>query len=327
MLRQPGVAGILTAHRGITGAQRKTKMKHREEQVTAYLYIMPALLLMFFLTFLPNLYSLYIAFTNYSIFHFKSFEWVGWRNFITILSGPEIGTFNRVFIWTILWALLSVLGMVVLGLALAIPLNNKFLKGKNWFRTLLIIPWAIPAFISVLMWQGLLNFDFGCINTLLGYFGLAKVPWLNDPYWAKVSVLMVNIWLGFPFMMTISLGALQSVPNEIYEAAAVDGASAGRQFWAITLPLLRAAMLPALISSFAFNFNQFGSIFLLTRGEPPVMGSAAGATDILITYSYKLAFNLFRFGLACAYAVFIFVIIASLSALNFKLTGVFEETK
>jgi maltose/maltodextrin transport system permease protein len=243
------------------------------------------------------------------------------------MGGTELKVFVNVFIWTLIWSFASVFGMVALGTALAIPLNNKNFKGKNFYRTLLIVPWAIPAFITVLMWQGILNSDMGAVNLILmKFFNLPKVSWLSDPNWARFSVLIVNIWLGFPFMMSICLGALQSIPNELYEAASVDGAPPAKQFYAITIPLLRNAMLPVLISSFAFNFNQFGSIYLLTGGGPTMPGSPnAGATDILVTYSYKLAFNLFRFGLASAYAVFIFVIIAALSSINFKVTGAFED--
>jgi ABC-type sugar transport system permease subunit len=295
---------------------------------------------------------------------------VGLRNFIKVFSGSELNEFVAVFAWTMVWAIASVIGMVLIGLLLAFPLNNKHLKFKNLYRTLFVVPWAIPAFITVLMWQGILNSDLGAVNVLLmglyklapikGLFGMldgmtvflmnifsgmhidfltslfkgfhtflagftGKIPWLDNGNWARVSVLVVNIWLGFPFMMSIILGALQSIPSELYEAAAVDGATPSKQFFAITVPLLRSAMLPVLISSFAFNFNQFGSIYLLTAGGPTVMGRAAGQTDILVTYSYKLAFNMFRFGLACAYAVFIFIIIASLSSINFRLTGAFDD--
>jgi len=281
---------------------------------------------MFILTLIPNLYSLYLSFTNYSLMHFQKYEFVGFRNFIRVLSGSQLELFGKVFLWTLIWATISVAGMVTIGMLLALPLNNKNLKGRNFYRTLFIVPWAIPAFITVLMWQGILNSDMGAVNLILTqFFHIPKVPWLSDPAWAKVAVLIVNIWLGFPFMMSICLGALQAIPNELYEAASVDGASPSTQFFSITIPLLRNAMLPVLISSFAFNFNQFGSIYLLTGGGPALVGSKAGATDILITYSYKLAFNQFRFGLACAYAVFIFIIIAALSSVNFKMTGAFKD--
>lgn len=292
-----------------------------------YIFIAPAVALTILLTLLPDLYSVILSFTNYSLFHFKKFDFVGFRNYLHIVSGAEVWTFLRVLVWTLAWSFLSVAGMVTVGMLLAIPLNNKNLRFKNFYRTLFIIPWAIPAFITVLMWQGILNSDMGAVNVLLTkVFGLKNtIPWLEKPNLARFSVLLVNIWLGFPFMMSICLGALQAIPRNVYEAASVDGASPARQFFSITIPLLRSAMLPVLISSFAFNFNQFGAIYLLTEGGPILMGSKAGATDILVTYSYKLAFNLFQFGRACAYAVIIFLIIATISSINFKLTGAFEE--
>ena len=295
------------------------------EQNQPYLYIMPALILMTVLSLLPNLYSVFLAFTNFSLYHYQEFGFVGLKNFGKILSGPEMVTFMKVLIWTLAWAAISVVLSLGIGLFLAIPLNRPDLVGAKIYRTLFIVPWAIPAFISVLMWQGLLNSDQGAINILLVKLGMAKIPWLDHPDWAKVAVLTVNIWLGYPFMLTVCLGALQSIPKEIYEAADIDGASAWLQFRSMTLPLLRSAIVPVLVSSFAFNFNQFTAIYLLTEGGPPVPGSEAGATDILLTYSYKLAFNMYQYGIACAYAVFIFLIVAALSGVNFRLTGAFDD--
>lgn len=290
-----------------------------------YLYIMPALVLMTVLSLLPNAYSVYLAFTNFSLYHYTDFNFVGLKNFGKILAGPELQTFAKVLIWTLAWAAISVMASLAIGLLLSIPLNREDLKGAKIYRTLFIVPWAIPAFISVLMWQGLLNSDQGAFNILLQSLGQEKIAWLDDPGWARFSVLLVNIWLGYPFMMTVCLGALQSIPKEIYEAADVDGASPWLQFRALTLPLLRSALVPVLVSSFAFNFNQFTAIYLLTEGGPTVPGSEAGATDILLTYSYKLAFDLYQYGTACAYAVFIFLIVAALSGANFRLTGAFED--
>jgi len=286
-----------------------------------YAYIAPALVLMSLLSLLPNLYSVYLAFTNFSLYHYSDFRFVGLRNFVTILTGDEVREFARVLSWTLIWAGGSVILSLGLGLFLAMGLNKPEVRFRNLYRTLFIVPWAIPAFISVLMWQGLLNSNEGALNVLLGL----NIRWLDDPFWARISVLVVNVWLGFPFMMTVCLGALQSIPRELYESASVDGAPAPRQFFQITLPMLRSALLPVLISSFAFNFNQFTAIYLLTNGGPAVPGSTAGATDILITYSYKLAFGLFQYGMACAYAIIIFLIVAGLSAVNFRLTGAFED--
>lgn len=275
---------------------------------------------------LPNLYSVYLAFTNHSLFHFEEFSFVGLRNFERILFGPEMRTFGRVFIWTLIWAGLSVFFSIAIGLMLALPLNTPGLRGVNFYRTLFIVPWAIPAFISVMMWQGLLNSsDQGAINAFLVQMGGQTIPWLDDPGWARFSVLLVNVWLGYPFMLTVCLGALQSIPKDLFEAAGIDGASPPRQFLSVTLPMLKPALLPVVVSSFAFNFNQFSTIYLLTAGGPPVPGSDGGATDILITTSYKLAFTQYQYGLACAYAVLIFLIVASLSWVNFNASGAFED--
>lgn len=298
----------------------------RRDQNQAYLYIAPAFFLMALLSLLPNLYSLFIAFTNYSLYHYQDFRFIGLDNFFKITSGPEFQTFASVFGWTLIWAGVSVVLSMGLGLALAIPLNLEGLRGANLYRTLFIVPWAVPIFISVLMWKGLLNSsDQGSLNAILLSLGLSPIRWLDDPHWARLSVLAVNVWLGYPFMLTVCLGALQSIPKDLYEAADVDGATPLEQFQMITIPQLRPPLLPVLISSFAFNFNQFSAIYLLTGGGPPVPGSEAGMTDILITHSYKLAFTSYQYGMASAYAVFIFVIVACLSGINFKMTGAFDD--
>jgi len=328
-----------------------------------YFYITPAVFFVCLIVMFPNLYSLYLSFTNYSLYHFNQFDFVGLRNYIQILGSSEVKTFLSVFWWTLIWSLVSVFGQFVIGLGLALVLNKPDLKGKNFYRTLLIVPWAVPSFITVLMWSGLLNTDYGAINNMLSqipflmktihgftnvlnffigifntvfsFFGFhletfssshsGMIPWLTDGPWAKVAVVMVNLWLGFPYMMSVSLGALQGIPSELYEASSLDGASKVRQFFKITLPMLRSSLLPVLITSFSFCFNNFVGIYLLTAGGPAVSGSVAGATDILVSYTYKLAFTLSQYGMACSYAVLIFILIGTLSAVNFKVTGAFKD--
>ncbi len=258
---------------------------------------------------------------------------IGFRNFLRLIEDPKIsGPFLKVFIWTFVWAFLSVLFTFSIGLFLAIMLNNPKLKGRFIYRTLLIIPWAIPAFVSILMWRvGMFNDTYGLLNRfILPFFGLHPVKWLNDPFFAKVAVLVANTWLGFPYMMTVSLGALQSVPSELYEAARVDGANKKGMFLNITLPLIMIAVGPLLVGSFSFNFNNFTGIYLLTGGGPALPNSVtpAGATDILLSYTYKLAFEGGRgndYGLASAVSIIIFIIIASISLVNFKLSNTFGE--
>lgn len=256
---------------------------------------------------------------------------VGWRNFQTLVTNPRVSKpFLRVFGWTFVWAFLSVASTFVLGLGLALLLNDPRLRLRRVYRSLLILPYAFPAFISALVWRGLFNTEVGLINQILQALGLAAVPWLNDPFWAKAAVLLVNLWLGFPYMMLVTTGALQSIPDELYEAAYCDGATGWQQLRHITLPMLMISVAPLLISSFAFNFNNFNVIYLVTEGRPPIPGAGtpAGATDILISYTYRLAFeggSGTDYGLASAVAVVIFILIGTISYLNFRMTGVFEK--
>jgi maltose/maltodextrin transport system permease protein/arabinogalactan oligomer/maltooligosaccharide transport system permease protein len=258
---------------------------------------------------------------------------VGARNYTDILTNEGIRQdFVRVFTWTILWALFSVLCSFALGLGVAILLNDPYIRGRMFYRSILIVPYAIPAFISALVWLGLFNTDAGAINRILiDLFGAgAKVPWLQHPIWAKVMLIFVNTWMTFPYMMIISLGALQSIPPGIYEAARIDGASGFQRLWRITMPLLLISVAPLLIGSFAFTFNNFTVVFLMTGGRPPVLNAAtpAGATDILISWTYRIAFQGVRgnqLALASAIAVIIFVIIATISAINFRFTKSLED--
>jgi len=258
---------------------------------------------------------------------------VGWSNFSRLLRSLQVsGPFLRVFVWTFEWAALSVLTTFGLGLLLAVILNDNKMKFKGFYRVLLLIPYAMPVFISALIWRGLLNTEVGLVNDVLQSLFGVWVPWLQDPFWAKVALVIVNLWLGFPYMMLINLGSLQSIPDELYEAARVDGASGWQQFWHVTLPLLLVSVAPLLVSCFAFNFNNFGVIYLVTQGRPPIPGARtpAGATDILITYTYRLAFESGSgtdYGLASAVTILIFLIVGTLSWFNFRFTGTLEEVR
>ncbi|MCR4405105.1 MAG: maltose ABC transporter permease MalF [Candidatus Acetothermia bacterium] len=256
---------------------------------------------------------------------------IGLRNFISVLTSPTIRKdFTRVFTWTILWSLFTVLFSFAVGLGFAMLLNDPYIRARFLYRSLLIIPYTMPAFISALVWAGMFNTDLGVINRILGnLFGL-KINWLNDPFWAKVTLIFINVWLTYPYMMIVSLGALQSIPVELFEAARVDGARGWQQFWKITMPLLLVSVAPLLIGSFAFTFNNFTIIWLVTAGRPAVLGAAtpAGATDILISWTYRLAFEGAQgnqLGLASAVSIIIFIIIAAISAVNFRFTKALEE--
>ena len=253
---------------------------------------------------------------------------VGFQNFSTVLTNPLYrDPFVRVFVWTFAYAAISVFLMFALGLFLAIVLNKPTLKLRRIQRALLVLPFAIPAFLCVLVWRGLLNDEFGAINQTLGL----DIPWLFDPTWARVSCVLVNVWLGFPYFFLVNTAALQAIPAELQEAARVDGASSFQVFRRVTLPLLLVVTAPLLIASFAFNFNAFNNIFFLTEGGPyGVEQSIAGSTDILISYTYKLAFSAgqgAQYGLAAAVSIFIFFIVAGISAVSFWRTKSLESVR
>lgn len=253
---------------------------------------------------------------------------VGLANFTRILGDASLrGPFVAVLIWTFAFAILSVVLSFALGLFMAIVLNEPRLRGRRAYRSLLIVPYAFPAFLSALVWRGMFNRDFGFINQTI--FGGAAVPWLTDPWLAKLAIIVLNLWLGFPYMFLITTGTLQSIPGDVYEAARIDGANGWRQFRSITLPLLLVSTAPLLISSFAFNFNNFNVVYLLTEGGPDDLNAPVdvGATDILITFVYRIAFGGVnrQYGLACAIAMLIFLIVASVSAISFRRTRALED--
>jgi arabinogalactan oligomer / maltooligosaccharide transport system permease protein len=243
---------------------------------------------------------------------------IGFHNFGKLANDPLYrNPFLKIFVWTFAYATITVLGAFAIGLFLAITLDKKGLRFQRFYRSALIVPWAIPGFLGLLVWAGLLNDDFGIINRLFGI----HVPWLFDANWAKVSVLLVSIWLTTPYFFLVALGALQSIPQELTEAARVDGGSPWGVFRRVTLPLLLVAVAPLMIASFAFNFNNFGNIYFLTQGGPYTGDSSvAGSTDILITYTYKLAIATGKgqdFALASAVAIIIFFIVGAISGFLF----------
>jgi arabinogalactan oligomer/maltooligosaccharide transport system permease protein len=250
---------------------------------------------------------------------------VGFSNFREVLTGAEFrGDFPRVLSWTIAFALLSVFGSFAVGLGLAITFNEKRMRGRKFYRSLLIVPYALPGFMMALIFRGMLNRTFG-INRWLGI----DVGWLETPALAMLSLVAVNVWLGYPYMFLVSTGALQSIPTDLKEAAFVDGATGFTTFRKITLPLLLTAVSPLLIASFAYNFNNFVVVYLLTAGGPRSSGESAGSTDLLITWTYRIALGgePKRQGLAAALSVLIFIIVAVLSAIGFKYTKSYEEIR
>jgi arabinogalactan oligomer/maltooligosaccharide transport system permease protein len=251
---------------------------------------------------------------------------IGAKNFSRIVNDPIVRSpFLRVFVWTFVFAAAVVLISFSVGLFLAIALDKPGMRFRSVYRSILIIPWAIPGFLSLLVWAGLLNDQFGVVNRI---FHLS-IPWLFGANWAKVSCILVSTWLTVPFFFLVSLGTLQSIPEELTEAARVDGGGPFQIFRRVTLPLLLVAVAPLMISSFALNFNNFNNIYLLTGGGPFSGSSAvAGSTDILISYTYKIAIATGKgndYGLASAVTIIVFAITAIISTIGFSRTRVLEE--
>jgi arabinogalactan oligomer/maltooligosaccharide transport system permease protein len=255
----------------------------------------------------------------------------GWRapiwfeNYTKLFSEERLrGPLVSVFIWTVIFATLSVLTTFALGLLLALALN-KPIRGRRAYRSILILPYAMPSIMSILIWGGMFNTEFGAINNLLG----TDIAWFQNALFAKFAIILVNLWLGFPYFYLVSSGALQAIPSELLEAAAIDGANPRQIFRRITMPLLLQILSPLLIASFAFNFNNFNLIYLLTGGGPraELDGELAGATDILISFTYKIAFgnSVQDLGLASAISLVIFVLVASISMYGLRKSKVLES--
>jgi maltose/maltodextrin transport system permease protein len=254
---------------------------------------------------------------------FRAFT--GLDNYIQILTDPRIqGPFLKIFVWTVAFSGFSVILTFAVGMLLSVILQREDLAFRRAYRTLLILPYAVPAVLSILILKGTFNQDFGAANQILrGIFGFAPA-WETDPWGARAMVLLVNIWLGYPYMMLICTGMLQSIPTAIYEASAIDGSNRIVDFFRLTLPLVLTPMIPILISSFAFNFNNFNLIYLLTGGGPKMVGGGiAGETDLLVNYTFNIAFRDTgtNYGLASAIATVLFCIVGFLSWINLRMTA------
>lgn len=282
---------------------------------TPYLFIAPAFIVMAIMVFYPLGYGFWLSLTNMSLRTFKNPGFVGLQNYIRVFQDPEV---LATFIRTIIWTFVNVFFHVTIGLFLAILLNRK-LPGKSILRVFLIIPWAMPQYIAALTWKGMFNQNFGAINLMLGWFGIENLPWLSDPKLTFYAAIITNIWLGFPFMMMITLGGLQSIPSELYEAADIDGASPWSKFKDITLPLLKPTLTPAIILGTIWTFNMLNIIIILAGGY------GNKETQILVTDVYRLAFNFYRDGFAAAYSVLIFIFLLVFSVIYVRKSNIFKE--
>lgn len=276
----------------------------------AYLYAAPAVLAMGLLVLVPFAFGVGMGFFRHA---WGRYTFVGLENFVDILAGTD-SRFWMTLLITVLWTSVNVVLHLSIGLGLALLLNRPKLRGRAIYRVLLIVPWAVPNYITALIWKGMFHADFGAVNTLLGIQGFS---WMNQTWSAFAANVVTNTWLGFPFMMVVTLGALQSIPSDLYEAAELDGAGRTRRFLDITVPLLKPALAPAILLGVVWTFNMFNIIYLVSGGAPN------GSTDILITEAYRWAFERGRggaFGYAASYSTLIFLMLLGYSWVSSRVT-------
>lgn len=280
-----------------------------------YFYFLPLIILILFLSIYPISYTIYISFTNFNLYHFFEYSWVGLANYISVLTSRD---FLQVLLNTAIWTLGSLAPMMAAGFLLALVLNQRDLKGRSIFFSLLLIPWAFPAFLSLIIWQGMWNWKYGIVNKILSLFGIAPIDWYDIVPMAWLMLILTNLWLSFPYYTSVFLSALQSIPEELYLIAQLDGASRWARFRYITWPLMRRTIAFVGIGGFTFTWNNFYPIYILTGGGP------GNATNILVVYAYEAAFNNGLYNLAAVYSVVDAAILMVIAAIMLKISGVLE---
>ena len=272
--------------------------------------VLPSFVILGAVVFYPFVYNVVLSFGNMNLTRIREWQLVGLAQYIKIFTEPTQPDFYAIFGKTIIWTVVNVFFHVVLGVCLALVLNQK-IPGKAVFRTILILPWAIPQYIVALTWRGLFNYEYGAINLIITkYLNLPAVEWLRSPTEAFIACILTNVWLGFPFMMVVALGALQSIPHELYEAADMDGARWFQKLRTKTIPLIRPVMIPAISLGVIWTFNNLNIVWLVSNaGEP------SDNTHILVSFVYKAAFNFYNFSYASALSMVIFVILLTLTLL------------
>ncbi len=274
-----------------------------------FLLVAPAFVVLFGVVVYPFVYNVIISLSNMSLRHIRDWRVIGFGQYIKVFTEPSQPDFYVVFLKTVIWTVVNLFFHVVIGVFLAIVLNQKEIRGKAIFRATLVLPWAVPQLIVALTWRGMFNYEYGALNLMLTqWFGLPAVEWLKQPLEAFIAVILTNVWLGFPFMMVIALGALQSIPHELYEAADIDGASWYHKLKNITVPLISPVMIPAMTLGTIWTFNNLNIVWLVSNaGEP------SDQTHILVSFVYKAAFNLYRYGYAAALSMVIFLLLLAFS--------------
>ncbi|MFD0712776.1 ABC transporter permease subunit [Paenibacillus sp. GCM10027626] len=296
----------------------------------AYLVLALPAVAVLFLTILPIIFSILLAFTNYAdpiLPPANLVDWVGFGNFAKMVNLQVwSSTFVGVLTWTLTWAVIATFTTYVGGILVAVLIQQPGIRFKKLWRTVLVVPFAIPSMISLLVMRNMFNSQFGPVNGYLRSLGLEGLPWLTDPFWAKVTVILANMWLGIPVTMILAIGVLTTIPKDMYEAAEVDGAGSFQKFRMITLPMMLFTTAPILIMQFAGNINSFNVIYLLTSGDPVNSNyQYAGHTDLLVTWLYKLALNQSQYSFASVIGIVIFLLVAAFSILSYRRTRSYKE--
>ncbi len=338
MARNTATVGPAPA--AVTPTQVRGSREKRERYLLASSYIGPAMIGILVFSVLPILYIIFMSFTNRNTFHFNpadnffsdsklgKYTFVGLDNYVRTFWDAKTSTFNTDFFFvmgnTMLYTIVCVVLFLVLGLALALLLNSPFIQLKSVYRTLLILPWAAPAIMTAPIWKFFFNAEFGPINQILRGIGIQNPPaWLGDPILAWIAAVIVNLWLSYPFFMFVILGALQSVPGELYEAAQLDGAGFWTQLRQITLPLIRPALLPAVVLSSITTFQQLNTVWILTnRGGPFASVTSPGATEFVMIYGYRQGILQNNYGLTSAFAMIVFILLFGLTIANLRATKI-----
>ncbi|PJM65710.1 sugar ABC transporter permease [Bacillus subtilis] len=313
----------------------KDMICHAGDKGFPYLFTLPAYIMMVFVIIFPVLVTLFVALTNYDFYHIPPnslIDWVGFKNFLNIFFlGSYRETFMNVLSWTIIWTICATTLQIILGIVTALFVNQDFIKGKRIFRMIFLFPWAVPAFITIMSFSNIFNDSIGAMNAqvipLLNHLPFVELPaiaWKTDPFWTKTALIMVQTWLGFPYIYVMITGVLQAIPGELYEAAKIDGATFIQRFQHITFPMILFATAPVMITQYTFNFNNFSIIYLFNEGGPGSAGAGAGSTDILISWIYKLTTGTSpQYSVAAAVTLLISFIVIGISLIAFKKSNAF----
>lgn len=302
-----------------------------------YLLTVPAYLIMLFTIIFPVVVTLFLAFTNYNFYTIPPanlIDWTGLETFMSIFTLSSYrDTFMSVLSWTVIWTIAATTLQLIIGIFTAMVMNQPFIKGKRFFGVILLLPWAVPAFITILTFSNMFNPSIGAINeqvipflnSIIPFVEIPVLAWKTDPFWTKIAIILIQGWLGYPYIYVLVTGILQSIPNDWYEAASIDGGTALQKFRYITLPHIFAVAAPIFVTQYTGNFNNFNMIYLFNEGGPGSVGSGAGSTDILISWIYKLTTGQSpQYNVAAAVTIIISIVVITISMVIFSRSRAFQ---